>query len=102
MPGYILVLPLPAKTKTDGGLEIPTAAQVVPNAGVILRTGGELVKIEGQDNLIKCPSGPLKPGLTVYYQGYAGLGLTDEDDPGKTYLILAVEDVIAYRETTHE
>jgi len=67
--------------KTPGGIIIPNAAKGVPNTGVIVEIGPEVVH--------------LKKGQQVLFAGAAGQAFKKDDDDDTTYKIMPEENVLA-------
>lgn len=88
-PGYILIEPLEAETKTAGGIYLPDNASEKPQKGKILSVGAPAFS-EGQ----KIES-PAKAGEVVYYKKWGGNEVKIE---GKEYLFVKFEDVLAVEE----
>ena len=80
-PGYLIVDRLQAPTQTEGGLVMPTQAQIRPNKGWVLRV----------TPAPECPS-DLMPGDLVWFAAY---GPTPLEHSSGTYELMAVRDVLA-------
>jgi chaperonin GroES len=83
----VLVEPLEAEEKTNGGIYIPDSAKEKPQKGKIIAVGsgrradsGEIVKLE------------VAVGDVVLYGKYAGTEISDND---KKFLILRESDILA-------
>jgi len=83
----VLIEPVEAETKTQGGIFIPDNAKEKPMQGIVKAVGagrksdkGEIIALE------------LKVGDKVLYGKYSGTEVTVE---GKNYLIVKENDVLA-------
>jgi chaperonin GroES len=83
----VLIEPVEAETKTQGGIFIPDNAKEKPMQGIVKAVGagrksdkGEIIALE------------LKVGDKVLYGKYSGTEVTFE---GKNYLIVKENDVLA-------
>lgn len=85
-PGYILIEPLEAETKTAGGIYLPEGASEKPQKGKILNVGAAAF-VEGQK--IKAPA---KVDDVVFYKKWGGNEVKIE---GKEYMFVKFEDILA-------
>lgn len=86
-PGYILVEPEEAETKTASGIVLPESAGEKPLTGKVLVVGDDDI-LEGG---IK-KSSPVKVGDKVVYKKWGGNEIKIE---GKEYLFVKFEDILA-------
>ena len=124
---YIMVRRDDPKTRTDNGLEIPTAAIVMPNTGVVVALSEGIplpfpgkLDIVGELNpnsdakscmasLLLSPSAAMllphsvAVGDRVLFNSYAGVEVKDPANDGKPVIFLKPADLIAVlRETSNE
>ena len=86
-PGYILIEPLEAETKTSSGIYLPESASEKPQKGKVLAVGDTLVTEQGAE--IKPP---VKIGDSVIYKKWGG---NDVKIGGTEYLFAKFEDILA-------
>jgi len=86
-PGYLLIEPLEAETKTASGIYLPDTAGEKPQKGKVLAVGGDEVTDSGAKK-----SAPAKVGDVVVYKKWGG----NEVKIGNVeYLFSKFEDVLA-------
>lgn len=85
-PGYLLIEPLEAETKTAGGIYLPDSASEKPQKGKILAVGAASF-VDGAKIV-----SPAKVKDIVYYKKWGGNEVKIE---GKEYLFVKFEDVLA-------
>ena len=86
-PGYLLIEPLEAETKTASGIYLPDTAGEKPQKGKVLAVGGDEITDSGAKK-----SAPAKMGDVVVYKKWGG----NEVKIGNTeYLFSKFEDVLA-------
>ena len=86
-PGYLLIEPLEAETKTASGIYLPDTAGEKPQKGKILAVGGDEITESGAKK-----SAPAKVGDVVVYKKWGG----NEVKIGNIeYLFSKFEDVLA-------
>lgn len=86
-PGYILIEPLEAETKTSSGIYLPESASEKPQKGKVLAAGDTLVTEQGAQ--IKSP---VKVGDIVIYKKWGG---NEVKLQGEEYLFAKFEDILA-------
>lgn len=86
-PGYILIEPLEAETKTTSGIYLPESASEKPQKGKVLAVGGTLVTEQGAKI-----EPPARSGDTVIYKKWGGNEVKIES---KEYLFAKFEDILA-------
>ncbi len=83
----VVVEPLEAEEKTQGGIVLPDSAKEKPTKGKVISVGeGKLLDSGKRAELL------LKKGDRVLYGKYAGTEITVD---GKDYLILKENDILA-------
>lgn len=83
----VVVEPLEAEKKTQGGIVLPDSAKEKPTKGKVISVGeGKLLDSGKRAELL------LKKGDRVLYGKYAGTEITVD---GKDYLILKENDILA-------
>ncbi|OGM55919.1 hypothetical protein A3E15_00145 [Candidatus Woesebacteria bacterium RIFCSPHIGHO2_12_FULL_42_9] len=86
-PGYLLIEPLEAETKTASGIYLPDTAGEKPQKGKVLAVGGDEITDSGAKK-----SAPAKMGDVVVYKKWGG----NEVKIGNIeYLFSKFEDVLA-------
>lgn len=85
-PGYILIEPLDAETKTASGIYLPDNVSEKPQKGKVIAVGSPIV-----NNGTKTGS-PVKVGENVFYKQWGGNNVKIE---GKEFLFVKFEDVLA-------
>ena len=90
-PGYILIEPLEAETKTSSGIYLPESASEKPQKGKVLSVGATFVTEHGA----KITS-PVKVGDIVIYKKWGGNEVKME---GREYLFAKFEDILAIETT---
>ncbi len=85
-PGYLLIEPLEAATKTASGIYLPDTVSEKPQKGKILSAGAASFS-DGQKI-----NPPAKKGDVVFYKKWGGNEVKIE---GKEYLFVKFEDVLA-------
>lgn len=87
MPGYVLVEPAEAETKTESGIYLPDSHDEKPQQGKVLAVGGTWITEQGAKI-----SSPCKTGDTVVYKKWGG----NEVKIGQIeYQFLKFEDILA-------
>ncbi|OGM15830.1 hypothetical protein A2V56_05535 [Candidatus Woesebacteria bacterium RBG_19FT_COMBO_42_9] len=86
-PGYLLIEPLEAETKTTSGIYLPDTAGEKPQKGKVLAVGGDEITDSGAKR-----SAPAKVGDVVVYKKWGGNEVKIEN---KEYLFSKFEDVLA-------
>ncbi|MGD0523090.1 MAG: co-chaperone GroES [Candidatus Microgenomates bacterium] len=87
-PGYLVILPLEAQTKTASGIYLPDSATgEKPQKGKVLAVGADEVTETG-----KLKKTPCKVGDTVIYKKWGG---NEVKIDGVEYLFSKFEDVLA-------
>ncbi len=87
-PGYLVILPLEAQTKTASGIYLPDSATgEKPQKGKVLAVGADEVTETG-----KLRKTPCKVGDTVIYKKWGG---NEVKIDGVEYLFSKFEDVLA-------
>lgn len=87
MPGYVLVEPAEAATRTDSGIYLPDSHDQKPQQGEVLAVGATWVTEQGA----KIDS-PVKAGDHVVYKKWGGNDVKIAD---KEYQFLKFEDILA-------
>ncbi len=83
----VVVEPLEAEEKTQGGIVLPDSAKEKPTKGKVISVGeGKLLDSGKRSELL------VKKGDEVLYGKYAGTEITVD---GKDYLILKENDILA-------
>ncbi|KKS00716.1 MAG: co-chaperonin GroES, chaperonin GroES [Microgenomates group bacterium GW2011_GWC1_41_20] len=85
-PGYILIEPLEAETKTSSGIYLPENSSEKPQKGKIIAVGPSAFQ-DGQ----KIES-PAKINEVVFYKKWGG---NEVKIGGKDYLFVKFEDILA-------
>ena len=85
-PGYVLIEPVEAETKTASGIYLPDSNSEKPQKGKVIAVGGTTIQ-DGQ----KVES-PAKLNEVVFYKKWGGNEVKIE---GKEYLFVKFEDVLA-------
>lgn len=88
-PGYILLEPQEAATKTASGILLPETVGEKPQTGKVIAVGG----VEITDSGAKKTS-PVKVGDSVVYKKWGGNEIKIE---GKEYLFVKFEDILAVK-----
>jgi len=86
-PGYLLIEPLDAETKTTSGIYLPDTAGEKPQKGKVLAVGGDEITESGAKR-----SAPVKPGDIVFYKKWGGSEVKIDNTE---YLFAKFEDVLA-------
>lgn len=86
-PGYLLIEPLEAQTKTASGIYLPDTAGEKPQSGKVLAVGPDEVTDTGTKR-----QSPCKVGDTIIYKKWGGNEVKVE---GKEYLFAKFEDILA-------
>lgn len=87
-PGYLVILPLEAQTKTASGIYLPDSATgEKPQKGKVLAVGADEVTETG-----KVRKSPCKVGVVVIYKKWGG---NEVKIDGVEYLFSKFEDVLA-------
>lgn len=86
-PGYIVIEPLEAETKTSTGIYLPESAGEKPQKGRVIAIGEDEVNEKG----VKIKS-PAKLGDVVVYKKWGGSEVKVE---GIEYLFAKFEDILA-------
>jgi len=87
LPGYVLVEPAAAQTKTDSGIYLPDSHDEKPQQGTVLAVGSTWVTDQGA----KIES-PVKKGDQVVYKKWGGNDVKIADIE---YQFLKFEDILA-------
>lgn len=87
LPGYVLVEPAQAETKTSSGIYLPENSDQKPQHGTVLAVGDSIWESGVKE--IKCP---VKKGDQVIYKKWGGNEYKVEDTE---YQFLKFEDVLA-------
>jgi chaperonin GroES len=83
----VLIEPVEAETKTQGGIFIPDNAKEKPMQGIVRAVGAGRKSDKGETIAME-----LKAGNKVLYGKYSGTEVTVE---GKNYLIVKENDILA-------
>lgn len=86
-PGYLLLKPEEAETKTASGIVLPDSAGERPQVGKVLAVGEPEITDSG---VKKNP--PVKTGQRVIYKKWGGNEIKIE---GEEYLFVKFEDILA-------
>jgi len=86
-PGYCVIKPLDAETKTASGIYLPDNAGEKPQKGLVVVTGDDEINEKGIK--VKCP---VESGDTVIYKKWGG---TEVKIDGIEYLFAKFEDILA-------
>ncbi len=86
-PGYVVIKPLEAETKTSSGIYLPDSAGEKPQKGLVVVVGEDEVNEKGLK--IKCP---VKPGDIVIYKKWGG---SEVKIDGVEYLFSKFDDILA-------
>lgn len=86
MPGYVLVEPAKADTKTTSGIYLPDGGDEKPQQGTVLAVGDETM-IDGAK-----VTAPVKKGASVIYKKWGGNEFKLDD---VEYQFLKFEDILA-------
>ena len=86
-PGYLLIEPFEAETKTSSGIYLPDSAGEKPVKGKVLAIGPDEITENGTKR-----SAPCKVGDYVIYKKLGGNEVKIE---GKEYLFAKFEDILA-------
>ena len=86
-PGYILLEPEEAETKTASGIVLPDSVEEKPQVGKVLAVGSAEVTDNGATK-----ASPAKVGDKVVYKKWGGNEIKLE---GKEYLFVKFEDILA-------
>ena len=86
-PGYILLEPEEAETKTASGIVLPDSVEEKPQVGKVLAVGSAEVTDNGTTK-----ASPAKVGDKVVYKKWGGNEIKLE---GKEYLFVKFEDILA-------
>ena len=89
-PGYILIEPTEAETKTSAGIYLPETASEKPLKGKVLAVGNDFVTEHGAT--IPCP---VTVGDLVIYKKWGG---NEVKLGNKEYLFAKFEDILAVEE----
>lgn len=85
-PGYILIEPMEAETKTAAGIYLPDNTSEKPQKGKVIAVGAPFID-DGQ----KIES-PVKDGDVVIYKKWGG---NEVKIDGREYLFVKFEDILA-------
>jgi chaperonin GroES len=87
-PGYLLIEPEEAATKTDSGIYLPdSASSEKPQKGKVLAVGGDEILDSG-----KTRKAPVKVGDVVIYKKWGG---SEVKVGSKEYLFAKFDDILA-------
>ena len=86
-PGYVLVEPTEAETKTKAGIYLPDSHDEKPQEGKVLAVGATWISEQGAKI-----EAPCKKGQTVIYKKWGGNEVKIEDTE---YQFLKFEDILA-------
>ncbi len=86
-PGYILLEPEEAETKTASGILLPDSVEEKPQIGKVLAVGNSEVTEKGTTK-----TSPTKVGDKVVYKKWGGNEIKIE---GKEHLFVKFEDILA-------
>ncbi len=87
-PGYLLIEPFEAETKTSSGIYLPESASTEkPQKGKVLAIGGPEITDKGVEK-----KSPVKVGDVVIYKKWGG---SEVKIDGKEYLFSKFEDILA-------
>lgn len=86
-PGYLLIEPLEAETKTASGIYLPDTASEKPQKGRVLAVGEDEITDTGTKK-----KSPVKVGDVVIYKKWGGNEVKIE---GIEYLFSKFEDILA-------
>jgi len=86
-PGYVLIKPLDAETKTASGIYLPDNASEKPQRGKVLAVGTSEILDNGKERQAPC-----KEGETVIYKKWGGNEVKLEQTE---YLFSKFEDILA-------
>ena len=86
-PGYLLIEPLEAETKTASGIYLPDSASEKPQKGKILAVGEDEITDQGGKR-----KSPVKKGDIVIYKKWGG---NEVKINGIEYLFSKFEDILA-------
>lgn len=86
-PGYLLLEPEEAETKTASGIVLPDSAGEKPQVGKVLAVGDPEVTDSGTKK-----DAPVKKGDRVVYKKWGG---NEIKISGKEYLFVKFEDILA-------
>ena len=86
-PGYLIVEPLEAETKTTSGIYLPESAGEKPQKGRVLAVGPDELTEKGTKR-----TSPAKVGDVVVYKKWGG---SDIKVDGIEYLFAKFEDILA-------
>lgn len=86
-PGYLLLEPLEAQTKTDSGIYLPDSVNEKPQKGKVLAVGADEVTDSGAKR-----TAPAKVNQLVIYKKWGG---NEVKVDGKEYLFAKFEDILA-------
>lgn len=96
MPGYVVIKPTVAETKTASGIILPENENEKPLSGEVIAVGADVDCDCGQNCQCgsKCAHGksPVKVGARVVYKKWGGNEVTLGDEE---YQILKFEDILA-------
>ncbi len=84
-PGYVLLEPLEAQTKTSSGIYLPDNAKEKPTMGLVIEVG-DSSREDGNEN-----KSPVKKGDKVFYKEWSGNKIKFE---GKEYLFAKFEEIL--------
>lgn len=87
LPGYVLVEPAEAESKTESGIYLPDSHDEKPQQGSVLAVGGTWTTEQGAQ--IKAP---VKKGDSVVYKKWGG---NEVKIGAKEYQFLKFEDILA-------
>lgn len=86
-PGYLLLKPEEAETKTASGIVLPDSAGERPQVGKVLAVGDSEITDSGAKK-----DAPVKKGDRVVYKKWGGNEIKIE---GEEYLFVKFEDILA-------
>lgn len=86
-PGYVLVEPLEAETKTPSGIVLPESHEEKPQQGKVLAVGSDEITESG-----KTIKSPCKVGDTVVYKKWGG---NEYEVNNKELLFIKFDDILA-------
>jgi chaperonin GroES len=87
MPGYVVIKPLDAQTKTSSGIYLPDSAGEKPQKGEVVAVGDDEITEKGTK--IKAP---VKNGDVVIYKKWGG---SEVKIDGVEYLFAKFDDILA-------
>lgn len=87
MPGWLMIKPLLAETKTKSGMELPSESVEQPPCGEVIEVGSVIVRSDEEYEMPK-----ILVGDKVYFQKWGGMPMKIE---GNLYMFIKYLDIVS-------